>query len=64
MLQKLKRKKEVKNANCFTFIAPSKLAATLRDVAFNERVNISDIIVDALYDYFEKNNISVNKEEE
>ena len=62
MLQKLKRKKEVKNTNYFGFNAPSKLAATLRDVAFSERINIGDIIVDALYDYFEKNNISVNKE--
>lgn len=62
MLQKLKRKKEVKNTNYFGFNAPSKLAATLRDVAFSERINIGDIIVDALYDYFEKNNISVNRE--
>lgn len=62
MLQKLKRRKEVKNANYFGFKAPSKLAETLRDVAFSERINIGDIIVDALYDYFEKNNISVNKE--
>ena len=64
MLQMLKHNRvKLKNNNTFFgFKAPEKLAETLREISYTERISISDIIVDALYDYFEKNNISVNKE--
>ena len=63
----LKDKIQMRNPNLgrspyFGFKAPKQLAHQLREIANRERVSISAIIVDALIDYIQNNNLWEEKD--
>lgn len=49
-----------KNKNYIAFNAPEDIAETLRGIAELHKVKITDIVIDALREYFKANKITFN----